>query len=313
MQIITDNDNNLKLENSIVTIGTFDGLHAGHRKIISSLKKEGEALGLNSVVITFYPHPRTVVAKDYNLKLLTPIEEKKKLFANFGIDSLFVVSFTEEFSTKTYKDFFEEILINRVNTKHLVIGYDHKFGKDRNGNIKKLTEYTKEHNIGLTIVEAEDIDSEIVSSTKIRKALLSGDVETATNMLGRYYFLEGNVVEGAKRGRTLGFPTANLGLKEDNKLVPCNGVYFVKVKFDNSEHFGVANIGLRPTFNHVKEPITEVFIIDFNKEVYGEKIVVEFIKRIRDEKKFSSKEELENRIKLDVQSAEKLIKEFNNN
>lgn len=313
MQIFTDKDNNLNLENSIVTIGTFDGLHAGHQKIISLLKIKGEELGLNSVVITFYPHPRTVVAKDYNIKLLTPIEEKKKLFENFGINSLLIVDFTQEFSTKTYKDFFEEILIKTVNAKHLVIGYDHKFGKDRNGNIEKLTEYTKEYNIGLTIVDAEEVNSATVSSTKIRNALLSGDVETTTNMLGRYYFLEGVVVEGAKRGRTLGFPTANLGLKEDNKLVPCNGVYFVKVKFDKSTHYGVANIGLRPTFNHVKEPITEVFILDFNKDVYGEKITVEFVKRMRDEKKFSSKEELENRIKLDVENAKKLAIEFNNN
>ena len=155
----------------------------------------------------------------------------------------------------------------------------------------------------MTVVEPKEVDNHIVSSTKIRKSLEEGNIEDANKMLGRYYFLEGTVVEGAKRGRTIGFPTANLNLKEDNKLLPCNGVYFVRIEHNNEYYFGVANIGLRPTFNNVKEPITEVHILDFTKEIYGNELKVEFINRLRNEKKFSSKEELEENIKLDVKKA----------
>jgi len=311
MKIITDINNIIDIEKSVVTIGTFDGLHVGHLEILDSLKSKADELGLASVVITFYPHPRAVIAKDFNLRLLTPIDEKKKLFNQLGIDFLYIISFNEEFSNKSYKDFFDEILIKIVKAKHLVIGYDHKFGKNRDGDINKLIEYNKANGIGMTVVGPKEIENQIVSSTKIRNALLNGDLESANKMLGRYYFLDGIVVEGAKRGRTLGFPTANLGLNENNKLVPSNGVYFVKVQIETSLHYGVANIGLRPTFNHTNEPITEVYILDFNEDIYGKKISIEFIKRIRDEKKFSSKEELEENIKLDVAKARKFIKENN--
>jgi riboflavin kinase/FMN adenylyltransferase len=311
MQIIKDIDKKNILEKSVVTIGTFDGLHEGHQEIFAQLNAKATELGLSKVVITFYPHPRTILAGDYKLKLLTPLEEKKELFKNFGIDYLFIISFSEEFSKKTYKEFFDEILIETVNVQHLVIGYDHKFGKDRSGDINSLIEYTRKNNIGMTVVGPKEIDSEIVSSTKIRNALFSGDVVVASKMLGRNYFLDGIVVEGAKRGRTLGFPTANLGLREDNKLIPKNGVYLVKVLLNQNNYFGVANIGLRPTFNHSTEPITEVYILDFDQDIYGNSIKVEFIERIRDEKKFSSKEELEEKIKLDVIKAKKLLKKLN--
>ncbi len=181
------------------------------------------------------------------------MEEKKKLFEKLGIDFVYIINFNEEFSQKTYKEFFNEILIETVNAKHLVIGYDHKFGKNRDGDIEKISEYTKKNNIGMTVVEPKEIDGETVSSTKIRNALLNGNLEFANKLLNRYYFLDGIVVEGAKRGRTLGFPTANLKLREDNKLVPMNGVYFVRVSLENEIklYYGVANIGLRPTFNNV--------------------------------------------------------------
>ncbi|MCW8850011.1 MAG: hypothetical protein OQJ81_08565, partial [Melioribacteraceae bacterium] len=183
---------------------------------------------------------------------------------------------------------------------------------NRDGDIKKINEYTKKNNIGMTVVEPKEIENEAVSSTKIRAALLNGNLEYANKLLNRFYFLDGIVVEGAKRGRTLGFPTANLKLREDNKLVPMNGVYFVRVSLENEDKFyyGVANIGLRPTFNNVTEPITEVYILDFSKEIYGQKITVEFINRLRDEKKFASKEELERNIKLDVEKAVKLRNEI---
>ena len=309
MQIINEKLNASKLEESVATIGTFDGLHTGHIEIIEKLKSKANSLNLKSVVVTFYPHPRTVVTKDFKLKLLTPLEEKKKLFESFDIDYMYIITFNQEFSQKTYKEFFDETLINKVNAKHLVIGYDHKFGKNRDGDLDKLTEYTKNNSIGITVVSAKEINGETVSSTKIRNSLLCGELESANIMLNRYYFLDGIVVQGAKRGRTLGFPTANLKLREDNKLIPMNGVYLVRVNLEseNKYFYGVANIGLRPTFNNVHEPITEVFILDFDKDIYGMNIKVEFINRLRDEKKFSSKEELKNNIKLDVAKAIELI------
>ncbi len=309
MKVINENSKNIKLEESVVTIGTFDGLHAGHFEIIEQLKSNASELKLKSVVVTFFPHPRTVVTQDFKLKLLTPLEEKKRLFEEFGIDYMYIITFNEKFSQKTYKEFFDEILIGSVNVRHLVIGYDHKFGKNRDGDIDKLSEYTKNNNIGMTVVDPKEIEGETVSSTKIRNALLSGELEFANKMLNRYYFLDGIVIEGAKRGRTLGFPTANLKLVEDNKLVPMNGVYLVRVTLqdDSNLYYGVANIGLRPTFNHVDEPITEVFILEFDKEIYGKNITVEFINRLRDEKKFSSKDELEKNIKMDVKKALELI------
>jgi riboflavin kinase/FMN adenylyltransferase len=312
MQVINETFENIELGETAVTIGTFDGLHAGHFEIFEHLKLKATELNLKSVVVTFFPHPRTIVTKDYNIKLLTPLEEKKKLFEKLGIDFVYIINFNEAFSQKTYLEFFNEILIEKVNAKHLVIGYDHKFGKNRDGDIEKINEYTKKNNIGMTVVEPKEIDGETVSSTKIRNALLNGSLEYANKLLNRYYFLDGIVVEGAKRGRTLGFPTANLKLREDNKLVPMNGVYFVRVSLENEIdlYYGVANIGLRPTFNNVTEPITEVYILDFSKEIYGKKITVEFINRLRDEKKFASKEELERNIKLDVEKAVKLRNEI---
>ena len=308
MQIINEKFEHLDLGDTVVTIGTFDGLHAGHFEIFENLKKKAAKLNLKSVVVTFFPHPRTVVAKDYKIKLLTPLEEKKKIFEKLGIDFLYIINFNEEFSQKTYVEFFNEILISTVNAKHLVLGYDHKFGKNRVGDIERIYEYTKKNNIGMTVVNPKEIEGETVSSTKIRTALLNGNLEFANKLLNRYYFLDGIVVEGAKRGRTLGFPTANLKLREDNKLLPMNGVYFVHVMLEDETNtfYGVANIGLRPTFNNVREPITEVYILDFSKEIYGKKITVEFINRLRDEKKFFSKEELKKNISLDVEKAIKL-------
>lgn len=310
MKIINFNDKDINSCESVVTIGTFDGLHLGHLEIIEELKKKSAELGLCSVVLTFYPHPRTVVAKDSGIKLLTPLEEKKLLFRNLGIDYLYIINFTKEFSKKTYKEFIDDIVIKEVRAKHLIIGYDHKFGKDRTGDKSKLVEYTRENGIEMTVVSARDISDGTVSSTKIRDALLEGELDLANKMLGRYYSMLGTVVEGAKRGRTLGFPTANINPDDENKLIPRNGVYFVRVNLNDKVYYGVANIGLRPTFNHAIKPITEVFIFDFDRDIYGEKLTLEFLSRLRNEIKFNSKEELENQIKLDVEKAKQKLKEI---
>ncbi|MBI1932177.1 MAG: bifunctional riboflavin kinase/FAD synthetase [Ignavibacteriales bacterium] len=311
MEIIKDIKRELKISGSVATIGTFDGLHIGHQKIIKLLMEKSKQLNLKSVVITFYPHPRVVLGDRNDIKLLTPIEEKVKLFENFGIDFLLVVPFSKEFAKKTYQEFLNEIVIDKVKAKFLIIGYDHKFGKNREGDITKLKEYLKEKDLDMMIVGPEKIEENAASSTKIREALKSNNLDFANKMLGHYYFIEGVVVEGAKRGRTIGYPTANLKPSENNKLVPPNGVYFVRIKYDQKQYFGVANIGLRPTFNNVKEPITEVYIFDFNKDIYGENICIEFIKKIRDEVKFNTIEELEIQIKKDVEYSKSLISKTN--
>lgn len=311
MEIIREINTELQLKSSVVTIGTFDGLHVGHLKIIENLKKKAKELNLKSVVITFYPHPRVVLGEGNEVKLLTPIDEKIKLFEKLEIDYLYIIPFTKEFSKKTYQEFVDEIVIGKAKAKFLIIGYDHKFGKNREGDGNKLHEYLEGKFLEMSIVGPEEIENEPVSSTKIREAIKNDNLDFANKMLGRYYFIDGIVVEGAKRGRTLGYPTANLKPSENNKLIPPNGVYFVKVLHNNQNFFGVANIGLRPTFNNVKEPITEVFIFDFNKEIYGDNISIEFIKKFRNEKKFNSIEELEIQIKKDVEDAKSLINEFN--
>ncbi len=311
MKIIKDVNDEFQLQKSVVTIGTFDGLHIGHIKIIDSLKIKAKDLKTDNVVITFYPHPRIVLNKDFDIKLLTPLDEKIKIFEKLNVDYLYIIPFTDELAKTTYKEFVGKFIIKKTCAQALIVGYDHKFGNNREGDKNNLQEYLNELNIEMMVIGPEKIENEPVSSTKIRKAILSGDLETAYKMLGRYYFVEGLVVEGAKRGRTLGFPTANLKPVENEKLIPQNGVYFVRVAYDNQQYFGVANVGLRPTFNNVKMPITEVFIFDFDKEIYGEKIGIEFIKKLRDEQKFNSIKELETQIKSDVENAKNLINTFN--
>lgn len=311
MEIIRDINKELQLTSSVATIGTFDGLHVGHLKIIENLKKKANELKLKSVVITFYPHPRVILDEGNEVKLLTPIDEKIKLFEKLGIDYLFIIPFTKEFSKKTYQEFVEEIVFGKTKAKFLIIGYDHKFGKNREGDGNKLQEYVEGKIFEMIIVGPEEIENEPVSSTKIREAINNDNLDFANKMLGRYYFIDGIVIQGAKRGRTLGFPTANLKPSENNKLIPPNGVYFVRVLHNNQNYFGVANIGLRPTFNNVKEPITEVYIFDFSKEIYGENISIEFIKKLRNERKFNSIEQLEIQIQKDVEVAKNFINEVN--
>ncbi|PID60433.1 MAG: riboflavin biosynthesis protein RibF [Ignavibacteriae bacterium] len=308
MQIVKNTDKIKKFDKSVVTIGTFDGLHIGHLEILKELNSKAKKYGCFSVVVTFDPHPRTIVLDNYNLKLLTPLEEKIKYFEKLEVDFLYIIKFTKEFSKKTYKNFFNDIIINQVNAKHLILGYDHKFGNDRKGDLNKLVEYTKDKDVEISVVGPKKINGHIVSSTKIRDALLEGNIKEANKMLGKDYSCEGTVEEGSKRGRTIGFPTANISICNNEKLLPKNGVYLVKVVLDSEKYFGLTNIGLRPTFNNAIKPIIEVYIFDFNKNIYGKKIVVHFLERIRDEKKFTSVDELKEKIKEDVNKAKETIK-----
>ena len=308
MQIIYDNDESFNLSKSVVTIGTFDGIHIGHSAILDELYYYSKEKKSNSVLITFNPHPRTVINKNYNIKILTTFEEKIDILHNYKIDYLYVINFTKEFSKTTYKEFINKTIINKLRATYIVVGYDHKFGKDRDGDISKLMEIANQNSIGISVIGSKDIGGEIVSSTKIRNAINSGNIELANKMLGRNYSLSGIVVEGTKRGRTLGFPTANISIDDSNKMVPQNGVYFAEVTFNNKNYFGVLNIGLRPTFNNAKEPITEVHILDFNESIYGRKLTIRFFNRLRNEIKFESKEKLEKQIKEDIKVVKSLIK-----
>lgn len=308
MNIYTENSTIIKNKNSVVTIGTFDGVHKGHLDILDHVIQKAEEINGRSFVITFKPHPRTIVAKKDDIFLLTTYEEKIELLKNKGIENLLVINFTKEFSNLTAKEFVDNIICNKIGAVHLVIGYDHKFGKDRVGNGSRLTELGMERNFTVSTVAPVEFNGEIISSTKIRKALLDGNIQEANNFLGRNYAIEGKVVEGTKRGRIIGFPTANIEVENKLKLIPKNGVYAVKIFFNSMVYFGIMNIGVRPTFEDSKRLFIEVYILDFSRNIYGKEIKIEFLKRIRDEKRFSSKEKLKEQIKNDKKNVEKYIK-----
>ncbi|OGU36462.1 MAG: riboflavin biosynthesis protein RibF [Ignavibacteria bacterium GWB2_35_6b] len=294
-------------DNTAVTIGTFDGLHIGHQHILNVLKEKASRHKCRTFVVTFEPHPRLVLAKGNGIKILTPIEEKIKVFENSGVGNLLIINFTQEFSQQTSVEFIENLIIGKIGAKEIVIGYDHKFGKDRGGDESTFRKIAERYNFDLTVVPAKTINGEIVSSTKIRHALNEGDLEKVYSYLNRNYFFYGKVVKGAGRGKTLGFPTANVKLNDENKLIPKTGVYAVKCLIADETVFGVMNIGVRPTFENLNEPVIEVNLFNFDKEIYGENIEIEFLKRIRDEKKFNSKEELIKQIEKDKNEAMKEI------
>ena len=307
MDVIYGFDEIVRDTNSFVTIGTFDGLHAGHKRIIEKLKEKAAFSGGRSVVITFHPHPRTVFEGNDTVKLLTSLDEKTELFGNLGIDVLWVINFTREFASLSSEEFVKAYLVEKLGIKEIIIGHDHRFGKGRDGNEEKLREIGQKYNFLVTPVEAVEINSITASSTKIRKALVDGDIKSANGFLERNYSIRGEVVVGEKRGRLLGFPTANVGNIAEHKLIPAIGVYAVKVVVEGNEWAGVINIGRRPTFNENDRVIPEVHILGFNGYIYGKKIEVKFVERLRGEIKFSSKEELIEQIKKDKEKSLEIL------
>lgn len=296
-----------KNDNTIITIGTFDGVHLGHQEIFNVLINNAKNNGCRSFVLTFEPHPRMVIQPNSQLKLLTTFQEKVEILEKMGIDNLLVIPFTKEFSQLTPEEFFRKYILEGLGVKKMVIGYDHHFGKGRDGDEQKIRELGSANNFEVQKTEAVTINETVVSSSKIRNALSEGEVKNAAQMLGRNYSFSGIVVVGDKRGRELGFPTANIQLENGLKLVPKNGVYTVKVFLEDGIFDGVMNIGLRPTFKETKIVLSEVHILNFNEDIYGKQIRVEFIARIRDEKKFGSKEELIKQIEIDKQKTSKLL------
>lgn len=307
MKIYHGIDDFTRLNCAVVTSGTFDGVHLGHRKILSRLKEIAEQEKGETVVITFWPHPRLVLhPEDTTLKLLNTFEEKAELLKAEGIQHLIRIPFTKEFSQLTSEGFIYKILVQTIGTRKLVIGYDHHFGKNREGSFEQLKLNGPRYGFQVEEIPRQDVDHIGVSSTRIRQALEQGDIATATHFLGSPYSLTGRVVMGDKIGRTLGYPTANLEVENKNKLIPEDGIYSVTVRHEHLVYKAMLYIGNRPTINGVKQNI-EVNIFDFNKDIYGESLTVYFHAHIRGDQKFNDLEALKHQLALDRESALKAL------
>ncbi len=289
------------IKNAVLTIGTFDGVHIGHQKILQKLQEEAYKIDGETVLFTFYPHPRMVLnPTNHGLKLIQTQEEKIEKLKKIGLENLIVQPFTSEFSNLSAKDFVEKFLIEKLNVKKLVIGHDHQFGKNREGTLEFLKEMSIKHNFEITEIPAQEINEVNISSTKVRKAIESGDIDVANSYLGVPFELNGVVVKGKQLGRTIGFPTANIELQSDIKILPKKGVYAVEIQLsDFTYYIGMMNIGNRPTIsNELKETI-EVNIFDFDQSIYSNEIKVKLFGRIRDEFKFDSIEKLKEQLTKD--------------
>ncbi len=296
-----------KKNNAVVTSGTFDGVHIGHQKILDSLKKIAEKTGGETVLITFWPHPRLVLdpAND-TIKLLTTFEEKSRVLENFGLDHLIKIQFTKAFSQLSSAEFIKNILVDGIGTSTHVIGYDHRFGHNREGSFESLKENSAKYGFKIREIPRQDIKNVAVSSSKIRKSLSNGDIHISNQFLGWEYCLNGTVVKGDQVGRKIGFPTANIKLNSDLKLIPAGGSYAVRVIHENQAYEGMLNIGTRPTVNGVNQTI-EVNIFDFDKQIYGEEISIKMVRLIRKENKFESLELLKEQLVLDRELSKKML------
>lgn len=307
MKVYTNIDDFLGVKNPIVTTGTFDGVHVGHQKIIARLKALAKEEDGETVLLTFYPHPRMVLfPEDNELKLINTQAEKIELLEKYGIDYLIIYPFTKEFSRLSSVEFVRNILVNTIKTKRLVIGYNHHFGRNREGSFEHLKEYGPLYGFDVEEIPAKDIHSIEISSTKIRTALLSGDVTTANTYLGHEFSICGKVVGGKQLGRTIGYPTANIQLQDKYKIIPADGVYAVKVKHKEQLYGGMLNIGNNPTIEGKGRSI-EVNIFDFDMDIYNQDATIYFIERLRDEVKFNGLDELKKQLALDKINSEKIL------
>ena len=316
MKVYNHLDEFNKINNAVVTIGTFDGVHVGHRKIISRLTEVAKQTNGESVILTFFPHPRMIInPEDVNLKLITTINEKAKLLEQLGVDHLIITPFTRDFSNLSAETYIQKVLVDKIGTKKIIIGYDHHFGKDREGNLNQLQQFAPVYGYGVEEIPEQDIHDIAVSSTQVRQALKKGDVQTANDFLGYPFSLFGQVIKGDQIGRTLGFPTANLLIEEAYKLIPCDGIYAVNIKLHSNSHIsnltsqvykGMAYIGNRPTINGMSRNI-EVNIFDFNQDIYRQYLTMEFIHFIRNDIRFTNIEDLKIQITKDKQAALSLL------
>jgi riboflavin kinase/FMN adenylyltransferase len=276
---------------TVVTIGTFDGVHVGHKKIIRRLAESAQVNGWDSLVLTFFPHPRMVLQKDSDIKLINTIDERAHLLEQQGLHHLVIHPFTKEFSRMTAEEFVEEILVNQLHVKKVIIGYDHRFGRNRKADITDLKQFGEQYGFEVEEISKQELEDVAISSTKVRKALDAGDIMLANTYLGYPIMLNGVVVKGKSLGRKIGYPTANLRIAEDYKLIPAQGVYIVQSLIDGSITYGMMNIGTNPTVGG-EEQTVETFFFDFEGDLYGKKLSIEILTRIREEKHFTSVEEL---------------------
>ncbi len=294
--------------NSVVTVGTFDGVHEGHRTLMETVVKKAKSRNARSVVITFDPHPRDIISPGSDgIKMLTTLTERKEILESIGIDEMVVIPFNRDFSLLTSEEFIKNIVFEKIGVSEFVIGYDHHFGRDRSGTIETVKRLGEELNFDSYVVSKREMGDVTISSTAIRKELQdNGNVEQAAKLLGRDYILNGLVTHGDERGRKIGFRTANLKPEHPNKAIPKNGVYVVKVRVSGVWYGGMMNIGVRPTFEDDGRTL-EVHIFDFEKEIYGKTIQVRFLKRLRAEQKFDGIEELRNQLIKDKEAALNLL------
>ena len=298
------------ISNAVVTIGTFDGVHIGHQAIFKRMKELAQSVDGQTVVVTFSPHPRQVLNIDSsNLRFICTEEEKLKRFEQFGIDNVVVIKFTKEFARTPSDEFIKDFIIERIKPSYIVVGYDHHFGKNRMGDFELLSKLGQQFNFKVERVEAQDVDEVAVSSTKIRHALAIGDVATANRLLGYPYSVTAEVVRGNMIGRTIGFPTANLELQKEYRLINNAGVYTCLVDYNGLTYKAMANIGKRPTIGDRDDDnfIIEVNIFDFNQDIYGQHITVRFLDRIRDEVKFTGLEALKAQLNQDREKAKAML------
>ena len=306
MKIFNDFSTYKSNKKTFVTLGTFDGVHVGHQKVIKNLVENAKLNNATSVLLTFFPHPKMVLQNNATIKLINTIDERTKLLEKIGLENLVIQQFTEDFSNKTALDFVKTVLINKLNILTLIIGYDHHFGKNREGNFKQLKAYGNELNFSVQEISQQDIDNSAVSSTKIRKAIENGEIEKANTYLGYSYMLTGNVVKGRNLGEKIGFPTANLYIKETYKLLPKTGAYVVKSEIENTTVFGMMNIGFRPTVSGKNQTI-EIHFFDFNKDLYNKTIQIDALSFLRDEQKFDSVEKLKKQLHKDKENSLNII------
>ncbi len=307
MKVYQSVDEFKKVANAVVTIGTFDGVHAGHKKILTRLKELAAPCKGETVVLTFFPHPRMVLQPDDNdLKLITTLDERILLLNNFGIDHLIIQPFNKEFSRITAVEFVRDLLVNKIGMKTLVIGHDHHFGRNREGSYKDLEEFAPVYDFRLEEIKEEVINEVAVSSTKIRKALIDGDIKSANELMDHHFPITGKVVEGDRLGRNIGFPTANISIAENYKLIPAEGIYAVTATIEDRTFKGMLYIGKRPVLNGTEQRI-EVNLFDFDGDIYGKQITVYFKDRIRGDEHFESMEKLKEKMKEDKKHATKIL------
>ena len=307
MRVFRDLNELPVFRNSVVTIGTFDGVHLGHQKLIERIKLLSAKTSGESILVTFHPHPRIVInPEEKSLRLLNTTDEKVALLERFGVDNVVIVPFSRAFSEQSAEEYISSFLVKNFNPKYIVIGYDHKFGKNRSGDFKLLEQMKGQYGYDMLEISKETLDDIEISSTKIRAALSQGDIRLANELSGHPYSLSGTVVRGFQNGRKLGFPTANIQVSDEYKLIPKTGIYAVYVRYGGERYNGMLSIGFNPTFNG-KEQTIEVNILDFDKDIYGESLTLEFVDFIRSEKKFDSLEALVEEIKNDERITRKLL------